>query len=495
MSSAGIAASSRETNDWDTSRNPVTRMFTPTIAATIGSSRCQPVRPTRSTPTMTPADVQTSVSRCLPSADSVTERWAVPARSSSMPAARFTPVARVEIPSPSPMLSSAAGCRKRSTALTRMTPAATKIISPSIPAEKYSALPCPKLWLSSAGRAATCSAISATTAATRLTTDSAASERSPTDPVSRYAPDFSAIVTTAAEIDSHANFVNPGNAPCCSTPTCGKAIFLIRVRLPQLGWVPATGTFPGARVSFGWVRGMNNRRTRGCSASAREDHARVEQQPRVQRCLDRSHRRDLGGGAREVQPLRLGAAHPVLGADAPAQRCDIPQHRVGHGMVVVRVEHVDVKVALVKVAEDDRPGSRGDLRDHPGQLLQGALELRMGDCHVELDRHADGVDRLGLRLAVAPQTGPAARILTHHDVDQARHQLVDLLEGLQHRLAGVDAVGTLHEQVCRVVTGDGRGQAGMPHDQCQAVSKEQLGGLERAQPGPEPDKRLERRAG
>ena len=45
---------------------------------------------------------------------------------------------------------------------------------------------------------------SAMTAATRLTTDSAASERKPTDPVSRHAAVFSAIVATAAAIDSAA---------------------------------------------------------------------------------------------------------------------------------------------------------------------------------------------------------------------------------------------------------------------------------------------------
>ena len=44
---------------------------------------------------------------------------------------------------PIPTLSIADGCRNRSTALTRITAAATKIISPSMPAEKYSALPCP----------------------------------------------------------------------------------------------------------------------------------------------------------------------------------------------------------------------------------------------------------------------------------------------------------------------------------------------------------------
>jgi hypothetical protein len=55
----------------------------------------------------------------------------------------------------------------------------------SKPLEKYSALSCPKAWSSSGGRAAYSNAHSAATAATRFTTDSAASEKRPTDPVSR----------------------------------------------------------------------------------------------------------------------------------------------------------------------------------------------------------------------------------------------------------------------------------------------------------------------
>ena len=64
---------------------------------------------------------------------------------------------------------------------------------------------CPKWWFSSAGRMATLSATRATIAATRLTSDSAASESRPTDPVIRQAKVFSAMVTRAAAMDSHAN--------------------------------------------------------------------------------------------------------------------------------------------------------------------------------------------------------------------------------------------------------------------------------------------------
>ncbi len=54
---------------------------------------------------------------------------------------------------------------------------------------------------------ATLRAINATIAATRLTSDSAASESRPTDPVSHAAPPFSPMVTTAAAIESQANLL------------------------------------------------------------------------------------------------------------------------------------------------------------------------------------------------------------------------------------------------------------------------------------------------
>src|SRR5262245_33804723 len=49
---------------------------------------------------------------------------------------------------------------------------------------------------------------SVTTAAARFTNDSSASDSSPTEPVSHQAPALSAIVATAAAIDSHANLTS-----------------------------------------------------------------------------------------------------------------------------------------------------------------------------------------------------------------------------------------------------------------------------------------------
>ena len=66
-----------------------------------------------------------------------------------------------------------------------MLAAAPTISAPSKPLEKYSALVWPKVCSSSGGLAATESASSATRAAMRLTKDSSASDRRPTEPVSR----------------------------------------------------------------------------------------------------------------------------------------------------------------------------------------------------------------------------------------------------------------------------------------------------------------------
>ena len=84
-----------------------------------------------------------------------------------------------------PTCSSGCGASSRRAAATAMLTAASRISVPSTPLEKYSALLWPYAWSSSAGRDATVSMLSAITAPTRLTMDSTASERRPTDPVRR----------------------------------------------------------------------------------------------------------------------------------------------------------------------------------------------------------------------------------------------------------------------------------------------------------------------
>src|SRR5690625_602074 len=125
---------------------------------------------------------------------------------STAPTTPLSTAATTEIPRPRPRDSSGAGLMIRSTLTTRMKVAATKIMAPSTPAEKYSALEWPNWWSSSAGRSATVTAPSAITAATRLTTDSAASDSNPTEPVTHQAVTLSAMVTIAVATDSHANF-------------------------------------------------------------------------------------------------------------------------------------------------------------------------------------------------------------------------------------------------------------------------------------------------
>ena len=75
--------------DRRTMRVPVQTMFAATSSATIGSRRSQPVAATAPTPTMTPADVQTSVNRCCAFASSVMEWCCFPARSRTRATARL----------------------------------------------------------------------------------------------------------------------------------------------------------------------------------------------------------------------------------------------------------------------------------------------------------------------------------------------------------------------------------------------------------------------
>jgi hypothetical protein len=107
----------------------------------------------------------------------------------------------------------------------------------SRPLEKYSALLWPKACSSSGGRSATVSAHSAAAAATRLTSDSAASEKSPTDPVSRYAPTLRPMVNTAAAIEStayHQAALPSVTAPAVTSTPSRKARFADPSRTPMI---------------------------------------------------------------------------------------------------------------------------------------------------------------------------------------------------------------------------------------------------------------------
>ncbi len=68
-----------------------------------------------------------------------------------------------------------------------------------------------------------------------------------------------------------------------------------------------------------------------------------------------------------------------------------------------------MQVALVEVSKEDRPGRRGDRGDGTGQFVDEVGQFVQRYAHVELDRHAGRADRLGVRLAVGPQSArPAA---------------------------------------------------------------------------------------
>src|SRR5699024_11776238 len=114
-----------------------------------------------------------------------------------------------------------------------ITASSTKIITSSSAAEKYTALVRTYRNRSLAGRTATFRATRATTAATRLTVDSAASERRPTEPVSAQALVFRVMVTIAAQIDSQAYRVRSMRGPAAGEPL-GEAVMLSG--LPVVAW-------------------------------------------------------------------------------------------------------------------------------------------------------------------------------------------------------------------------------------------------------------------
>ena len=92
---------------------------------------------------MTPTDVHTSVIRCLPSAIEGDRAVRAPGAEQQQPDGAVDDGGDGGDGQADPDALEGWGCRNRSTALTRITAAATKIIKPSTPAEKYSALPWP----------------------------------------------------------------------------------------------------------------------------------------------------------------------------------------------------------------------------------------------------------------------------------------------------------------------------------------------------------------
>ena len=89
---------------------------------------------------ITPAEVQTSVIRCRPSASSAMLLWRLATRSRTMATPKLMSEAIALRPSPRTGASSGSGRSSRGIAVTRMPAAASTISAPSMPAAKYSAL-------------------------------------------------------------------------------------------------------------------------------------------------------------------------------------------------------------------------------------------------------------------------------------------------------------------------------------------------------------------
>ncbi len=82
--------------------------------------------------------------------------------------------------------------------------------------------------------------VNAIKAPARLTMDSNASENRPTEPVSKYAPDFSPKVRTAAAIDSQAKRVREGWSLMNDVMMLGNYYGTMPMKRTQVFETPAT---------------------------------------------------------------------------------------------------------------------------------------------------------------------------------------------------------------------------------------------------------------
>ena len=117
-------------------------------------------------------------------------------------------------------------------------------------------------------------------------------------------------------------------------------------------------------------------------------------------------------GAVQVQPGPFGRADAVLGADAAAEA----GHEAQHGVLDARGRR---RAAAPRTFTWRLPSPAWPKRTRRASGAAAASSSRTrgtnparagaGQRDVELDRDAGGVDRLGVRLPVAPQAGPARR--------------------------------------------------------------------------------------
>ena len=115
----------------------------------------------------------------------------------------------------------------------------------------------------------------------------------------------------------------------------------------------------------------------------------------------------------------LGDADAVLGADRAAVRGHELEHRLVDALVVRAAEHVDVQVAVAEMAPEDRARARRGASTAATTASANAASAAERDGHVELVRHARGVDRLVERLAVGHSAVAARRVVGHRHVATA----------------------------------------------------------------------------
>jgi len=140
MSSSGIEASISPLAERLMSLYPVYMILMATSRAIIGSITTHPVNFTTTMPAITPAEVHTSVIRCLPSASRISDLCFLPLFMSMIPTTMLTSEARRENNKPVFRFSSGTGSISRVMAERMMLNAAIRMSAPSAALEKYSAL-------------------------------------------------------------------------------------------------------------------------------------------------------------------------------------------------------------------------------------------------------------------------------------------------------------------------------------------------------------------
>ena len=137
-----------------------------------------------------------------------------------------------------------------------------------------------------------------------------------------------------------------------------------------------------------------------------------------------------------------------------------------------------MQVALVEVAEQDRPRPRRDLLDRRRQLGDQPGQGAQRYAHVQLHRYARRADRLGVRLPVRPQPGTPGHVRR----DRRVPQLVALAEQLQQLVGRVGTGGALQQQVHREGLRERGAERGVRPDERDALGVADLGGGQARQP-------------